>query len=156
MTTHSHWCLVAVAREWSLFEQVERESLEKLADLPPPSAFDEMITWTKQGILWKFPVDNEQGTTASKLQSPTSHKGSMFISKNYLSGRTSSTNNVYLQIQTETNLSHPKIYCDFYNCCLCFVLMVLYGFITFQHSAFPNSPFSNVVYVSEKYFLNED
>ena len=109
MTTHSHWCLVAVAREWSLFEQVERESLEKLADLPPPSAFDEMITWTKQGILWKFPVDNEQGTTASKLQSPTSHKGSMFITKNYLSGRTSSTNNVYLQIQTETNLSHQKI-----------------------------------------------
>ena len=96
-------------REWSLFEQVESESLEKLADLPPPSAFDEMISWTKRGILWKFPVDNEQGTTASKLQSPTSHKGSMLISKHYLSGRTSSTDNVYLQIQTETNLSHQKI-----------------------------------------------
>ena len=95
--THSHWWLVAVACEQSLFEQVECESLEKLADLPPPSAFDEMISWTKRGILWKFPVDNEQGTTTSKLQSPTSHKGSMLTSNKYLSGRTSSTINVYLK-----------------------------------------------------------
>ena len=111
MTTHSHWCLVAVAREWSLFEQVERESLEKLADVPPPSAFDEMITWTKRGILWKFPVDNEQGTTASKLQS-TSHKGSMFIYKNYLSGKISSTNNVYfLLINPNRNQLVPHKNC---------------------------------------------
>lgn len=45
----------------TLFEQIERETLEKLADLPAPTAFDEMITWTEQGILWKFPIDCEQG-----------------------------------------------------------------------------------------------
>ena len=53
-------------------------------------------------------------------------------------------------------LKKNDIYCDFYNCCLCFVLMVLYGLITFQHFAFQDSPVSNIVYVSEKHFLNED
>lgn len=28
---------------------------------PPDNAFDEMIQWTNQGILWTFPVDNEFG-----------------------------------------------------------------------------------------------
>lgn len=28
---------------------------------PPANGFEEMILWTEQGKLWKFPIDNEQG-----------------------------------------------------------------------------------------------
>lgn len=28
---------------------------------PPSNYFQEMILWTEQGKLWKFPIDNEQG-----------------------------------------------------------------------------------------------
>ncbi|XP_068021411.1 small ribosomal subunit protein mS31 isoform X2 [Melanerpes formicivorus] len=28
---------------------------------PPRNGFEEMIQWTKEGILWEFPVDNEAG-----------------------------------------------------------------------------------------------
>lgn len=28
---------------------------------PPKNVFEEMILWTEQGKLWKFPIDNEQG-----------------------------------------------------------------------------------------------
>lgn len=28
---------------------------------PPSNGFEEMILWTEQGKLWKFPIDNEQG-----------------------------------------------------------------------------------------------
>lgn len=30
-------------------------------DLPVSNAFEEQIRWTKEGKLWKFPIDNEQG-----------------------------------------------------------------------------------------------
>jgi len=29
---------------------------------PPRNGFEEMIQWTKEGILWEFPIDNEAGT----------------------------------------------------------------------------------------------
>lgn len=28
---------------------------------PPANYFQQMILWTEQGKLWKFPIDNEQG-----------------------------------------------------------------------------------------------
>lgn len=28
---------------------------------PPANGFEEMILWTEQGKMWKFPIDNEQG-----------------------------------------------------------------------------------------------
>ncbi|NXX22894.1 RT31 protein, partial [Podargus strigoides] len=28
---------------------------------PPRNGFEEMIQWTKEGILWEFPIDNEAG-----------------------------------------------------------------------------------------------
>ncbi|NXY47147.1 RT31 protein, partial [Ceuthmochares aereus] len=28
---------------------------------PPRNGFEEMIQWTKEGILWEFPIDNEVG-----------------------------------------------------------------------------------------------
>lgn len=28
---------------------------------PPSNYFQQMILWTEQGKIWKFPIDNEQG-----------------------------------------------------------------------------------------------
>ncbi|XP_074422873.1 small ribosomal subunit protein mS31 isoform X2 [Larus michahellis] len=33
---------------------------------PPRNGFEEMIQWTKEGILWEFPIDNEAGKRASE------------------------------------------------------------------------------------------
>lgn len=33
---------------------------------PPTNYFQEMILWTEQGKLWKFPIDNEQGNPGIK------------------------------------------------------------------------------------------
>lgn len=34
----------------------------KLATLSAPqNAFQELIQWTNEGKIWKFPIDNEQG-----------------------------------------------------------------------------------------------
>ncbi|NXC74955.1 RT31 protein, partial [Anhinga anhinga] len=32
-----------------------------IAAQPPRNGFEEMIQWTKEGILWEFPIDNEAG-----------------------------------------------------------------------------------------------
>ena len=45
----------------SLWEKVQQEQLEKVAKQPPTNAFEEMIQWTKEGKLWQFPINNEQG-----------------------------------------------------------------------------------------------
>lgn len=29
---------------------------------PPANYFQQMILWTEQGKVWKFPIDNEQGS----------------------------------------------------------------------------------------------
>ncbi|KAG5890104.1 hypothetical protein JTB14_026475 [Gonioctena quinquepunctata] len=33
---------------------------------PPANYFQQMILWTEQGKLWKFPIDNEQGLDEEK------------------------------------------------------------------------------------------
>jgi small subunit ribosomal protein S31 len=47
-----------VLKTWRALE--ERE-LKLLTSCPPANIFQEMILWTEQGKLWKFPIDNEQG-----------------------------------------------------------------------------------------------
>jgi small subunit ribosomal protein S31 len=39
-----------------------QKELELLATQPPSNGFQQMILWTKQGKVWQFPIDNEQGT----------------------------------------------------------------------------------------------
>jgi len=43
-----------------IWEKSEQDELTRISSIPPRSAFEEMIQWTKDGILWKFPIDNEQ------------------------------------------------------------------------------------------------
>jgi small subunit ribosomal protein S31 len=44
-----------------MWEKYEEDELTRISSIPPRNAFEEMIQWTKDGILWKFPIDNEQG-----------------------------------------------------------------------------------------------
>jgi hypothetical protein len=44
-----------------IWEKYEQDELTRISSIPPRNAFEEMIQWTKDGILWKFPIDNEQG-----------------------------------------------------------------------------------------------
>ena len=45
----------------SLWQKVQQEQLDMFARQPPTNAFEEMIQWTKEGKLWQFPINNEQG-----------------------------------------------------------------------------------------------
>lgn len=45
-------------KTWAALEQRE---LKALTTHPPANIFQELILWTEQGKLWKFPIDNEQG-----------------------------------------------------------------------------------------------
>ncbi|OQV23474.1 putative 28S ribosomal protein S31, mitochondrial [Hypsibius exemplaris] len=46
--------------ELKTWDALEKEELHKLLQQPPKNAFEEMARWTKQGKLWRFPINNEQ------------------------------------------------------------------------------------------------
>ncbi|NXG27234.1 RT31 protein, partial [Dromaius novaehollandiae] len=37
------------------------KEIAAVTEQPPRNGFEEMIQWTKEGILWEFPIDNEAG-----------------------------------------------------------------------------------------------
>lgn len=43
------------------WEAMEKRELQLLVTHPPSNIYEEMIQWTEKGILWKFPINNEQG-----------------------------------------------------------------------------------------------
>ncbi|CAF1150672.1 unnamed protein product [Didymodactylos carnosus] len=43
-----------------IWQKCEQDEIDRISMIPPRNAFEEMIRWTKDGILWKFPIDNEQ------------------------------------------------------------------------------------------------
>lgn len=46
----------------TVWENYAQKELELIVTHPPANGFEKMIHWTKQGKLWHFPIDNEQGT----------------------------------------------------------------------------------------------
>jgi small subunit ribosomal protein S31 len=44
-----------------IWDRLLQEEKQLLLTHPPRNALEEMIMWTKQGKIWKFPIDNEQG-----------------------------------------------------------------------------------------------
>lgn len=48
-------------RTWKSLQQ---EELKRLVTQPPTNAYEEMIQWTEQGKLWKYPINNEDGLEA--------------------------------------------------------------------------------------------
>lgn len=47
--------------ELKTWKKLEENELKALTTYSPANIFQEMILWTEQGKLWKFPIDNEQG-----------------------------------------------------------------------------------------------
>ena len=45
----------------STWDALDAKELKLAVTHPPRNGFEEMILWTEQGKLWKFPIDNEQG-----------------------------------------------------------------------------------------------
>ncbi|XP_076766723.1 mitochondrial ribosomal protein S31 [Xylocopa sonorina] len=47
--------------ELKIWNSCEEKVLKSIVTQYPENAFHEMIEWTNQGKVWKFPIDNEQG-----------------------------------------------------------------------------------------------
>ncbi|KAG8228080.1 hypothetical protein J437_LFUL000080 [Ladona fulva] len=45
----------------SIWEKLQEREVRLSTSHPPRNYFQQMILWTEQGKLWKFPIDNEQG-----------------------------------------------------------------------------------------------
>nr|CAG4640671.1 EOG090X026K [Eulimnadia texana] len=45
----------------STWANLHAKELKLILTHPPANGFEEMIQWTEQGKLWKFPINNEQG-----------------------------------------------------------------------------------------------
>ncbi|XP_043526969.1 28S ribosomal protein S31, mitochondrial isoform X2 [Frieseomelitta varia] len=52
--------------KFKMWESWEREELEFSLSKFPTNGIQQMIQWTKEGKLWKFPIDNEQGMEKEK------------------------------------------------------------------------------------------
>ncbi|ELU17585.1 hypothetical protein CAPTEDRAFT_160296 [Capitella teleta] len=50
-----------VASEPNFFDSLEDEIHMEEIELPPMTAYQEMMQWTKQNKTWRFPIDNEWG-----------------------------------------------------------------------------------------------
>jgi len=44
-----------------IWDGLMKDEVERTVIQPPSNAFEEMIRWTEQGKLWKYPINNEQG-----------------------------------------------------------------------------------------------
>ena len=44
-----------------IWDQLFNDELQYIIAQPPKNAFEEMIQWTEEGKLWKYPINNEQG-----------------------------------------------------------------------------------------------
>ncbi|CAG0922716.1 unnamed protein product [Notodromas monacha] len=56
-----------------VYDKFADRELALLTTHPPKNALEEMIVWTDQGKLWKFPIDNEQGWEQEKNVSFEEH-----------------------------------------------------------------------------------
>lgn len=48
--------------ELATWNYLEERDLRLLVTHPPSNIFDQLIQWTNEGKIWRFPIDNEQGT----------------------------------------------------------------------------------------------
>jgi len=47
--------------ELPTWDRLHKKSLQMAVTHPPRNIYEQMMIWTEQGKLWKFPIDNEQG-----------------------------------------------------------------------------------------------
>jgi small subunit ribosomal protein S31 len=44
-----------------VWEKMHQRELRLAINHPPENIYEEMINWTNEGKLWKFPINNYQG-----------------------------------------------------------------------------------------------
>ena len=54
-------CVILLVVPESLFTHLTKAELRAAITMPAENAFDEQIRWTREGKLWTFPINNEQG-----------------------------------------------------------------------------------------------
>lgn len=59
--------------EIKTWQTLHEQDLKLAVTHPPSNYFQQMILWTEQGKLWKFPIDNEQGLEDEKKVDFTKH-----------------------------------------------------------------------------------
>ena len=47
-----------------IWDFLQRRDIKLSVTHPPANIYEQLILWTEQGKIWKFPIDNEQGTSA--------------------------------------------------------------------------------------------
>ncbi|CAG2067243.1 unnamed protein product [Timema podura] len=52
---------ISLPPELTTWQRLHERELKLAVTHPPANIYEEMIQWTEQGKLWKFPIDNEQG-----------------------------------------------------------------------------------------------
>ena len=62
----SRWADAAKPGILETWRKLKGQEMKWMATQVPRNAFEEMILWTEQGKLWKFPIDNEQGIEEEK------------------------------------------------------------------------------------------
>lgn len=50
-----------VSTQTKTWEKLQNRDLRLAVTHPPSNYFQQMILWTEEGKIWKFPIDNEQG-----------------------------------------------------------------------------------------------
>lgn len=55
------------------WDKLEEAELKLMVLSSPKNYFEEMILWTKQGKLWHFPIDNDQGLNEEAEVNFTEH-----------------------------------------------------------------------------------
>lgn len=52
----------APATELTTWNYLLERDLRLVVTHPPANIFEQLIRWTDEGKIWRFPIDNEQGT----------------------------------------------------------------------------------------------
>lgn len=52
----------APATELTTWNYLHERDLRLVVTHPPANIFEQLIRWTDEGKIWRFPIDNEQGT----------------------------------------------------------------------------------------------
>ena len=52
-----------------IWDRLEADELQYVIAQPPKNAIEEMIQWTEEGKLWRYPINNEQGMDGTDIPS---------------------------------------------------------------------------------------
>lgn len=57
----------------NIWNKLKERELNLAFTHPPANGFEQLILWTKQGKLWQFPINNEQGIVTDSIYNVLAH-----------------------------------------------------------------------------------